>query len=1002
VKAQKLRNSDWGARKESDPYVVIRELRLPPGYTSYGKGDWQSVYSAVQDRLRGNSSVASEVPGEVPLQGRTPVVQDSVHPEWNFELKARRYRSEGLQVLVFLVLDSDARGRAEPLGWAKLVPGMASSRSHVLPLNRVSRPWEAGQGELHVHVTQVKAEVVVPNVVGMTPGRARREMAVAGLDPRNAPRNTRRTPRGEVHGQSVEAGTRQKCGTPVWICFDVGDPFEVPEVRGLTERQARRTLRNLHGLSLVFETRAAEPDAYDTWFKVVEQCVPPGGSIYQDQPLTLRIAVPPEGTEIEVPDVKGKPTSEAVDALRERHLHVARWEREEVPREKAGRVLDQDPAPGTKITYGSGEGVTIKFGFYADGLSYHLAKKITLGEAFECDLDRPDIGQFRRVSVPGAGYLVCRKASHWHFTTGCRFHDPHGRALGAGHDRLNCARRVTEGDWVLRFAIEYHMAPGVLKFQTDFVPEFDHAEPNDDFGTAFDVALPSRLTIGLCPQGDADFYRIETEEPGYLSVTTGSFGGGENAKGRIAVGLQIFDAERKLVWRGSLRQVRWLPAGRYYLRFAAGASEFDTRPYDIHLAFEPDTDRTEPNDSVETATVIHVPTTREVRYATDDVDHYRLVAEEPGWVVISHPRKLGPQTYVWPLGPDGKPVARHELPCALSVDPECVIRLSTVEQYRPGDSYEPVDLRIQFVPRTEDELEPNDDPATAPLVEVNRTHEALLLPVRDVECYRFRLTEAGPVEAVLPRGYAGTFLFAQLLDADGKPIDEKGDYVPRKWELPPGEYVVRIWQYSGRWVTSLRPYAFRIQAPNEPAPAPEKGRYEPPREPTPEANRGLDLARQAFAHYRRNEFAEAAALYEQAAVLLPSCAALWNDFGSSCFRLGSLTDAEAHFRRAVEIDPGYALAMRNLGVVARQMGDLAGYVEWTGKARAADPSAENLSFHGHALLLVGRAESDRERRRDLLVRAAEAFRQSLQKKKDVAVEKRLRWAEKRLELLVPK
>ncbi|HUF51217.1 MAG TPA: tetratricopeptide repeat protein [Longimicrobiales bacterium] len=82
--------------------------------------------------------------------------------------------------------------------------------------------------------------------------------------------------------------------------------------------------------------------------------------------------------------------------------------------------------------------------------------------------------------------------------------------------------------------------------------------------------------------------------------------------------------------------------------------------------------------------------------------------------------------------------------------------------------------------------------------------------------------------------------------------------------------------------------------------------------------RGEDtfLVRQAEAEMLllRGDSAESLALYQQLTQQEAMSPKLWNELGVSHHQTGSLVEAEQAYRRALEVDPHYALAWNNLGV----------------------------------------------------------------------------------------
>ena len=76
--------------------------------------------------------------------------------------------------------------------------------------------------------------------------------------------------------------------------------------------------------------------------------------------------------------------------------------------------------------------------------------------------------------------------------------------------------------------------------------------------------------------------------------------------------------------------------------------------------------------------------------------------------------------------------------------------------------------------------------------------------------------------------------------------------------------------------------------------------------------------------FRQGKFAEAAAHYNEAIRLDPGYAGAHNNLGVVLFRQGKFEEAAAHYNEAIRLDPGYAAAHNNLGVVRSPPGEVRG------------------------------------------------------------------------------
>src|SRR3989441_7476291 len=78
-------------------------------------------------------------------------------------------------------------------------------------------------------------------------------------------------------------------------------------------------------------------------------------------------------------------------------------------------------------------------------------------------------------------------------------------------------------------------------------------------------------------------------------------------------------------------------------------------------------------------------------------------------------------------------------------------------------------------------------------------------------------------------------------------------------------------------------------------------------------DRRLTLQAMAELHLLKHDFAAALELYDTLLREVPDSPKLWNERAVVLHQTGRTEDALASYRRAVEVDPKYALAWNNLG-----------------------------------------------------------------------------------------
>jgi eukaryotic-like serine/threonine-protein kinase len=186
------------------------------------------------------------------------------------------------------------------------------------------------------------AQVEVPDLAGSMVDDAEARLRDAGLEPIVDEQYDEEVARGEVIVSTPPAGAVVDETSEVTLTVSLGPaPVEIPSLVGVSEAEARETLREL-GLTLVVTERRTDANA-------------PAGDILTQAPaagMTLRrgdevSVVVSEGPErVTVPGVRGQRVDEAVDELRALGFEV------EVERRggfgaflNPDRVYDQDPAP---------------------------------------------------------------------------------------------------------------------------------------------------------------------------------------------------------------------------------------------------------------------------------------------------------------------------------------------------------------------------------------------------------------------------------------------------------------------------------------------------------------------------------------------------------------------------------------------------------------------------------------------------------------------------------
>ena len=101
---------------------------------------------------------------------------------------------------------------------------------------------------------------------------------------------------------------------------------------------------------------------------------------------------------------------------------------------------------------------------------------------------------------------------------------------------------------------------------------------------------------------------------------------------------------------------------------------------------------------------------------------------------------------------------------------------------------------------------------------------------------------------------------------------------------------------------------------------------------------------------------------------------VWNDYAYACYKLDELDAAETAFNKAVELNPDYALAYRNLAVVNWQKNNNIKAAELMSKALTLNGSDIYLRFAAHAYVLLCDEQKNKHEKIQSLEKAAGYYR----------------------------
>ncbi len=799
---------------------------------------------------------------------------------------------------------------------------------------------------------------------------------------------------GQVFALRPSPGAEATLGSTVELLVGHQPCRRVPKVIGKPVRRARRAL--VPAFRRVTVTH--QPPPIDTprkrWMTVAEQSPKAGTVVPQRTPIALVAFRPPADYKITVPDVTGRAVKDARGPLRDAQVAGFRTKKQRsADPEDNGKILAQDPAPGTQLPWQSEQAVTLTVGWFADGSTLQAATPTKPGAPFAVPFDREDGRWYRLLQVTDPGYLVatCEQAPG-DLPLRCAFH---GRDAKTGWHRagpswlpLPAARRVSAGTWAVAFWHEFgDTLDAPCRFTIRVVPEFDAAEPNDTPDQAVETAPNASLVLGLAGNRDKDRFQFTIQQPGYLEITAG------DRQPPADEALADIGSERTLTCRvtdpagedlpglghGYPPCAVFLAPGDYGLLISSEGEDFDLARYPVDLRFHPAKDRGEPNDTFEQATEVKAGQSIPVCYDRRDADVYCVTSNGPGWIVLRHDRELAFDLGTRQYNADGNASqGTYPPPIAFRTDGRCWISLHADTHEHGYLVDEPAKLSFAFVPQEDDPSEPNDTPEQAAGLALDRTISALSLPRLETDWYRFTVAgDTGPVVfdlqppadqpgALVPRLPLEGAVFAP--NGTDKAVDALRFHEPVA--LATGTYLLRVRQEPGLRRLCLMPYTLTIRTRAGAATGEDQAVHKRYGDAVDAGGEDyLKYAYQAYGHLQRDEVEQAEQLYRKALEGLPEHPAIWNDLGVTLFKRKQTDAAKDAFTKAAALKDDYALPHRNLAVLAWERDDWRAGLDHAARAAALAPTDKNLRYAARGAVEAALAH-ERTARMLLLEKAA--------------------------------
>ena len=203
--------------------------------------------------------------------------------------------------------------------------------------------------------------IAVPNVVGLTQAEAKAQIEQAGftweLNPDKVTSDT--VAEGSVASTDPAAGTQAEKGATVRVTISSGpDSVTLPDnLVGMSPDDARKAIEAL-GLKWELDASKVASDTVPEG-KIAQTNPSPGSKVKAGQ--TIRAYLSSGSDQVDVPDLSGMTQDQARSTLKGVGLELGNVTSVDSEKEK-DRIVEQDPATGTKVKKGTTVGVSISSG----------------------------------------------------------------------------------------------------------------------------------------------------------------------------------------------------------------------------------------------------------------------------------------------------------------------------------------------------------------------------------------------------------------------------------------------------------------------------------------------------------------------------------------------------------------------------------------------------------------------------------------------------------------
>ncbi|MCT4782763.1 MULTISPECIES: Stk1 family PASTA domain-containing Ser/Thr kinase [Exiguobacterium] len=246
-------------------------------------------------------------------------------------------------------------------------------------------------------VADEMSRAVVPDVVGMTEDEATTELEASGFVVDVTERASDNIEAGNVISQNPPAGRKPKRGTTITLVVSAGkETVRMPDVEGLSQNAAERTLKDLDFTDIDIQKEASETvDSGD----VISQSLSPGEEVVPSE-VTVTLVVSTGSNKIELANLAGYTFEEATTYAEQNNLKIVKRDEysTSVP---SNQIIRQLPTAGTAVDPGTELTVIVSLGVEPTDASVEREVSVEIDPPAEGETAEPVEVVIRTVDARG-------------------------------------------------------------------------------------------------------------------------------------------------------------------------------------------------------------------------------------------------------------------------------------------------------------------------------------------------------------------------------------------------------------------------------------------------------------------------------------------------------------------------------------------------------------------------------------------------------------------------